>query len=103
VVVEKATGTVLEGDGTQHKRVAFVALKSWFSLDKKYLLYPRKILNPIKTPKWITADFFQLKDKMTDSEMNSRHVLVPFPLSEGQFYEIDMKGMNEQSIIYTFR
>jgi hypothetical protein len=91
--VEKTTGTELDSD-TSHKRVAFIVLKNWLSIDKKYHLFPERILNPCESkrpPTWIKPEFFTWNKKMSAEEMHSRYTLVPFPLSYG-FKEFTLEG-----------
>jgi hypothetical protein len=99
VIVEKATGTELESE-TSHKRVAFVALKDWLSIDKKFLLYPVRVLNPCEAsrpPMWIKPEFLDGNLKMSNAEMHRRHILLPFPLSHG-FKEIELEGKHYTAV-----
>jgi hypothetical protein len=92
VIVEKAIGTKPGSDNTR-KKVAYIVLKSWLSVDKKFVMLPRKVANPIEgaKPKYITPEYYELHKNMPDEEMHNRYILLPFPLESG-FYEVNLKS-----------
>jgi hypothetical protein len=98
VVVEKTRGTV--GEGKSHDRKAYIAPATWFSVDRKYVLLPKRVNNPFseedqkegkKKAKVLTLAYFDFNGRSSDIEMHQRFQTLPFPLRHG-FEEHNLEG-----------